>query len=181
MERADDNAATYWLKERGQAPQANPFGSLPSFGKHTLAKQQVAETLQREVLSRYGQRWVEPAMRIAKLESGYRCHVQGPMTRHGKAVGPMQVLTSTAISVGISSQELHSSCAAQIEAAMRFMGRCIQAGADTDDKMASCWVSGSPYNRRLTRKYARYRASYIRMAQAAKIPSWIGTLAPWRG
>ena len=177
MERADDNAATFWLHDQGRASIANPYGDL---SRVSLARQQVAQTIQREVNSRYGPQWVEPAMRIAKVESNYQCHVRGPMTRHGRAVGPMQVLESTAISVGISASDLKASCKAQIEASMRYLGKCIRAGADTPDKMASCWVSGSPHNRRLAKKYASYRERYIKMAQTAKIPTWVGTLDPWR-
>jgi hypothetical protein len=45
--------------------------------------------------------------------------------------------------------------------------------------MASCHVSGNPFNKKLTRKAERYRQKYIKMAMAAKVPTWVGTLYYW--
>lgn len=143
------------------------------------SKQEVARSIASQVNSRLGPQWVEPALKIAKIESGYTCHVKGPKTKHGRAVGPLQVLVGSAESLGITAYELDTSCAMQIEAGIRHMERCIQLGAKTSSQFASCHVSGNPFNGRLTRKAERYRQKYIKMAANAKIPDWVGTLHYW--
>ena len=108
---------------------------------------------------------------IAKIESGYTCHVRGPKTSHGRAVGPLQVLVSSAENLGVTAYELDSSCAMQIEAGVRHMEMCIKLGARTQSQFAACHVSGNPFNKRLSKKAERYRKKYVAMAIAAKVPA----------
>ena len=152
------------------------YGPNPTYHGSVSSKEEVARSIARQVNDRLGSQWVEPALQIAKIESGYTCHVKGPKTRHGRAVGPLQVLVPSAESLGISKYELDSSCAMQIEAGVRHMERCIQLGARTAAQMASCHVSGNPFNRLAIRKAERYRQKYIKMAVNAKIPPWVGGL-----
>lgn len=157
-----------------------PGQFFAKYGSHSsstpTSKQEVARSIASQVNSRLGSQWVEPALKIAKIESGYTCNVKGPKTRHGRAVGPLQVLVGSAESLGISAYELDNSCAMQIEAGIRHMERCVKLGAKTPVQMASCHVSGSPFNKLLIRKAERYRQKYIKMAVNAKIPPWVGTL-----
>jgi len=173
----DESNAIYWLKERKQLPVAQ---SAPSpYGTLTASKAAVAQQIADGARSKLGDQWVASALRIGKIESGYTCNVRGPKTRHGRAVGPMQVLVPSAESLGVNAWELNSSCSMQIEAGLRHMERCVQLGAKTEAQMASCHVSGSPFKRNLVRKAERYRQQYIKMAANAKIPTWVGTLS-WR-
>lgn len=155
------------------------YGANPTYSNSVNSKQEVARSIASQVNSRLGPQWVEPALKIAKIESGYTCNVKGPKTRHGRAVGPLQVLVGSAESLGITAYELDNSCAMQIEAGIRHMERCIKLGAKTSSQFASCHVSGNPFNGRLTRKAERYRQKYIKLAVNAKIPEWVGTLYYW--
>jgi len=174
----DDNAATFFRRDKAGWGK-NVDIDLNWTDTMSKNQKQVATEIADKVRSRIGQEWVEPALKIAKIESGYTCHVKGPKTRHGRAIGPLQVLVGSAESLGISAYELNSSCTAQIEAGIRHMERCVQLGARTSVQFASCHVSGSPFNKRLTRKAERYRQQYIKMAVNAKIPNWVGSLHYW--
>jgi len=173
----DEGNASYWNRERKNAPimqtSPQPYGTL------NASRAAVAQQIADGARSKLGDQWVASALRIGKIESGYTCNIKGPKTRHGRAVGPMQVLVPSAESLGISAWELNSSCSAQIEAGLRHMERCVKLGAKTEAQMSSCHVSGSPFKRNLVRKAERYRQQYIRMAANAKIPNWIGTLHYW--
>lgn len=173
----DEGNANYWNRERHNNPimqtSPQPYGTL------SASKEAVAKQIADGARAKLGDQWVASALRIGKIESGYTCNIKGPKTRHGRAVGPMQVLVPSAESLGISAWELNSSCTAQIEAGIRHMERCVKLGATTEAQMASCHVSGSPFKRNLVRKAERYRQQYVRMAANAKIPSWIGTLHHW--
>jgi hypothetical protein len=174
----DDNPAIYFQRDKAGWGK-NVDANLSWTDTMSKNQQQVAAEIASKARSRLGPEWVEPALKIAKIESGYTCDVKGPKTKHGRAIGPLQVLVSSAESLGITAAELNSSCMAQIEAGMRHMERCIQLGARTQAQFASCHVSGNPFNPRLSRKAERYRQKYIKMAQNAKIPSWVGGLYYW--
>ncbi len=171
----DEGNASYWNREKRNAPSvySTAYGTLPA------NKSAVAQQIADGARSKLGPEWVSSALRIGKIESGYTCNIKGPKTRHGRAVGPMQVLVPSAESLGISAWELNSSCSAQIEAGLRHMERCIKLGAHTEAQMASCHVSGNPFKGKLVRKAERYRQKYIHMAANAQIPAWIGTLHHW--
>jgi hypothetical protein len=171
----DEGNASYWNREKRNAPSVYS----PAYGTLTTNKSSIAQQIADGARSKLGPEWVASALKIGKIESGYTCNVRGPKTRHGRAVGPMQVLVPSAESLGISAWELNSSCTAQIEAGLRHMERCIKLGARTEAQMASCHVSGSPFKRNLVRKAERYRQKYIHMAANAQIPAWIGTLHHW--
>lgn len=138
-------------------------------------RQAVAKAVADEARRRLGDEHVNSALRITKLESGFRCHVLGPKTRHGRAVGPLQVLPSSARALGV--EDLHKDCKAQITAGILHMEKCLQAGARTYKDMAACHVAGwGGWNKRLNRRAERYKQKYIRMAQASNVPAWAGTL-----
>ena len=174
----DDNPAIYFQRDKAGWGK-NVDSNLDWVDTMSKSRQQVAQEIASKVRSRIGQEWVEPALKIAKIESGYNCNVLGPKTKHGRAVGPLQVLPSSAESLGVSTKQLSSSCMMQIEAGVRHMERCIELGAKTQAQFASCHVSGSPFQKRLTKKAERYRQQYIKLAQNAKIPSWVGGLYYW--
>jgi hypothetical protein len=143
-------------------------------------KSKVAAMVAKEAKSVLGEQHVQDALRLTRLESGYRCHVLGPKTRHGRAVGPLQVLPSSAAAFGINSHDLHKDCKAQITAGILHMEKCISVGAKSYNQLAACHVAGwGGWNKKLNRRAQAYRAKYVRMAQASKVPSWAGTLSTW--
>jgi hypothetical protein len=171
----DDNPAIYFRRDK--AGWGKNVENLDWTGTMSKNHQQVADDIANKARSRLGGEWVGPALKVAKIESGYTCNVKGPKTKHGRAVGPLQVLVGSADSLGISVYELNSSCTAQIEAGIRHMEECLKSGVRTERDFYSCHVSGiRGWNRQLKRKAAKYRSQYIRLAQNAKVPSWVGSL-----
>jgi hypothetical protein len=80
--------------------------------------------------------------------------------------------------LGVDS--LHNDCKAQITAGILHIEKCISVGAKTYNQLAACHVAGwGGWNKKLNRKATAYRAKYVRMAQASKVPSWAGTLSTW--
>ena len=136
-------------------------------------KQQVASAVAKATRSKVGEAYVDDVLRLAKLESGFTCNVRGPRTRHGRAVGPLQVMPHSGEALGISSKDLHTSCDAQIEAGLRHVEKCISVGATTYKQLAACHVAGwDNWNKPLAKKSAEYRERYIRLAMS--IPSQKG-------
>jgi len=180
---ADESAADFFRKDREywsrglRAPDNQWTGAL-YFKPTNTSQAKVAEMVAAEARARLGNQHVESALRLTKLESGYRCHVLGPKTRHGRAVGPLQVLPSSGKALGV--ENLHNDCKAQITAGILHMEKCLQAGAKTYNQMAACHVAGwGGWNKRLNRRAEKYKQKYIRMAQASKVPAWAGTLSTW--
>jgi hypothetical protein len=181
---ADESAAEFFRKDREywsrgmKAPDTPSWAGTLHIPSSDQNKAKVAKMVASEAKARLGEKYVEPALRLTKLESGYRCHVLGPKTRHGRAVGPLQVLPSSARALGIHN--MHGDCKAQITAGILHMEKCISVGARTYNQLAACHVAGwGGWNKKLNRKAQAYRAEYVRMAQASKVPSWAGTLSTW--
>ena len=106
----DESNSSFWNKERKNAPSSYS----PAYGVLPATKAAVAQQIADGAREKLGDQWVASALKIGKIESGYTCNAKGPRTRHGRAVGPMQVLVPSAESLGISAWELNSSCAVQI-------------------------------------------------------------------
>lgn len=181
---AEESAAEFFRKDREywsrglRAPDTPKWGGNLYFVPSDPTKAKVAEMVAAEARARLGQQHVESALRLTKLESGYRCHVLGPKTRHGRAVGPLQVLPSSARALGV--EDLHKDCKAQITAGILHMEKCLSVGAKTYNQIAACHVAGwGGWNKKLNRKAERYKQKYVRMAQASKVPPWAGTLSTW--
>lgn len=180
---ANEGAADFFRKDKEYWSKGIPVHSTVWSGNQHLTpgkQADVAKMVAEEARKRLGQQHVDDALRLTKLESNFRCHVLGPKTRHGRAVGPLQVLPKSAESLGISARDLHKDCKAQITAGILHMEKCLQVGANTYRKMAACHVAGwGGWNKRLNRKAEAYKRQYIRMAQASKVPPWAGVLQTW--
>lgn len=181
---AEESAAEFFRKDREywsrglRAPDTPKWGGNLYFVPSDPSKAKVAEMVAAEARARLGAQHVESALRLTKLESGFRCHVLGPKTRHGRAVGPLQVLPSSARALGV--EDLHRDCKAQITAGILHMEKCLSVGAKTYNQIAACHVAGwGGWNKKLNRKAERYKQKYVRMAQASKVPTWAGTLSTW--
>ena len=158
---------TYWQKGQ-QAPDIVPTTARRErAGTVSPDRQAVIDALAKATRAKLGERYVDDVLRLAKLESGYRCNVRGPQTRVGRAVGPLQIMPGSARALGITNL---STCSAQIEAGLRHVEKCIAAGATTYKALAACHVSGwHGWNRRLAGKHETYKQKYVRMAMA--VPS----------
>ena len=99
----------------------------------------VSEMIATRVRERMGSQWVGPALRIAKIESGFRCNA-----RNGRAVGVFQ--NTDPARFGVSrSQAL--TCSGGVIAGVAHMEMCLRLGASTASEMMRCHNSGSPHGR----------------------------------
>lgn len=173
------NDRNYWSKGLKAPASASWAGSI-DFASMDQPKSKVAKMVADEARSTLGERYVDSALKLANLESRFRCHVLGPKTRHGRAVGPLQVLPSSAAALGIHN--MHGDCKAQIVAGILHMDRCLKSngGSMTHRQLSACHVAGwGGWNKRLNRKAERYKQQYIKLAAVQKVPSWAGTLSTW--
>jgi len=122
----------------------------------------VQQMIATETTRQIGAQWVPTALRIAKLESGYRCNAVGPRTRHGRARGVFQVMPATARGMGYNPARLHE-CGYGIAAGVSHMRLCIVSGVKTSSQMASCHLTGvGGWQRRLNARSENYRNKYIK-------------------
>jgi hypothetical protein len=124
----------------------------------------VQQMIATETTRQIGAQWTPTALRIAKLESGYRCDATGPRTRHGRAKGVFQVMPGTARAIGYNPARLHE-CGYGIAAGVAHMRACIASGVRTQAQMASCHVAGTHgWKVRLKPRAERYKQKYVRSA-----------------
>ncbi len=127
-------------------------------------KRAVAKIVARQAANRLGSKWVPTALKLAKIESSYNCGAIGPRTRHGRAVGTLQVLPKSAVALGYDPRRLRE-CEYGIAAGVAHMEKCLAAGVETHRQMAACHVAGwAGWNRRLARRSENYKQHYIRLA-----------------
>jgi len=121
----------------------------------------VQQMIATETTRQIGAQWTPTALRIAKLESGYRCNATGPKTRHGRARGVFQVMPATARGMGYNPARLHE-CGYGIAAGVTHMRLCIASGVRTQAQMASCHVAGTHgWKVRLKPRAERYKQKYV--------------------
>lgn len=164
---ANESAAEFFNKERNNW-QAD---STQSSDQTHLSpdKRHVANMVSKEAASMLGAQYVEIALKLTKLESNFRCHVLGPKTRHGRAVGPLQVLPSSAKGLGVHN--MHGNCQAQVLAGILHMKQCISAGAHSHKNLSACHVAGvGGWNKKLNKRSELYKQKYIRMASLQRTP-----------
>ena len=174
-----NNDRNYWSKGLIAPASASWAGSI-DFASMDQSKSKVAKMVADEARSTLGERYVDSALKLANLESRFRCHVLGPKTRHGRAVGPLQVLPSSAAALGVHN--MHGDCKAQVVAGILHMDRCLKSngGSMTHRQLSACHVAGwGGWNKRLNRKAERYKQQYIKLAAVQKVPSWAGVLSTW--
>lgn len=78
------------------------------------------------------------ALRIAKIESGAKCGVHN---RRSGATGPMQILPSTARTLGYRNIR-SASCATQVQAGMKYLRYCIKVTHGNLYNAARCYNGG---------------------------------------
>jgi hypothetical protein len=129
-----------------------------------IGREAVAKLVAQRAKERLGQQWVESALRLAKLESGFNCGATGPKTRHGRAKGVLQMMDGSARALGFEPRRMHE-CDYGIRAGLAHMDMCIKHGVKTSSDMARCHVSGwGGWNRRLSSRGAeKYRQKYVKL------------------
>jgi hypothetical protein len=144
---------------------SNPYGKLVKPSKITADKQKVIDAIKRHVTAQLGSEWVDTALRIAKLESGFACHAKGPKTRHGHAKGVFQLIDSSARTLGFDPAQMYD-CDQNILAGIAHMKACIEQGGVREPReMAACHVAGwANWNVKLARRPERYKQHYVSLA-----------------
>ena len=79
------------------------------------------------------------ALRIAKIESGTRCHNHN---RRSSASGPLQVLRGTARSLGYRGDIRRASCATQTHYGMKHLAMCYRAARGNQALAKRCHQQG---------------------------------------
>jgi len=129
-------------------------------------KRVVIDRITTVVRKELGEEWVASALKIAKVESGYQCHVTGPKTRHGRAKGVFQLIDSSARTLGFDPGKMYD-CNENIAAGVAHMKVCIKYGVKDPRGMAACHVAGwNRWNVKLAKQHERYKQRYINMAAA---------------
>jgi hypothetical protein len=141
---------------------SNAYGKLAKFSKMTPEKQKVADAIKRHVTAQLGSKWVDTALRIARLESNFSCRAKGPRTRHGNAKGVFQLIDSSARTLGFSPAQMYD-CEQNILAGVAHMKACIEQGGVREPReMAACHVAGwANWNVKLARRPERYKQRYV--------------------
>lgn len=133
--------ASIFASHESQAPSVERHSRSPS----TVGGGDVQKMIASQVSAHLGPQWVSPALRIAKIESGFRCNA-----RNGRAVGVFQ--TTHPESFGVS-RAAAMTCKGGIEAGISHMQMCLDKGARTSWQMMTCHNTGSPFSRRVERAY----------------------------
>lgn len=110
-----------------------------SYGRPMDIRTPVQRMIAEHVSARIGPQWVGTALRIAKIESGYRCNA-----RNRRAVGVFQNTNPQMFGV---SRAAALTCEGGVRAGVAHMDMCIRKGARTSSQMMRCHNSGSPWGR----------------------------------
>lgn len=163
---AEMSSAEFFARDRAgnwSDTYAEPAKSAPT------VRGDVQKIVARQAAQKLGPQWVDTALRIAKLESGFNCRATGPSTRHGRAKGVMQVMPGSARALGYDPARLHE-CEHGVAAGVAHMSLCIKHGVRTTQEMARCHVAGvGGWNKRLNRNAERYKQRYAAMITARRM------------
>jgi soluble lytic murein transglycosylase-like protein len=173
----DQSNAEFWREERER--QASIYGSLPALSSFTTARPartakatnraEIAGIVATEARRQLGEKWVSTALRIAHVESRFNHRATGPKTRHGRALGTMQVLPGSARKLGFDPRRLHEPHYG-VQAGIAHMRACIASGVRTERQMAACHVAGpAGWQRRLARKPEKYKLQYVAMVTGTRL------------
>lgn len=124
----------------GRAPaHADMVHKDRTVAREWTARSDVQGMIAQHVTARIGSQWVGTALRIAKIESRFRCNA-----RNGRAVGIFQNTNPAMFGV---SRAAALTCDGGIRAGVAHMHMCIGKGARTQAQMYRCHNSGSPWGR----------------------------------
>ena len=159
---ANEEDAGFFFRQEAAKKEAANLTKITASQKHKIVVDQIARVVRQEL----GEQWVESALKIAKVESGFNCKATGPRTRHGHAKGVFQMMDSSARALGFDPAKMHD-CNENIAAGVAHMKVCIKYGVKDPRGMAACHVAGwNHWNVKLARQHERYKQRYINMATA---------------
>ena len=134
----------------------------------------VVEYLSRETAATLGREWVPTALRIARVESGYRCDAKGPRLRegdHALGIGQVRLMSARALGYKGDAKGLLD-CKTGVKYMLAHMSRCRAEGATTEQLMARCHVAGwHNFSRRMNRNAEAYARRYQTLVRVASIPT----------
>ena len=149
---ADDDPMAFARAGMGVNHPGVPAGSTVAKSARVAAPLRltgaVPDMIARHVAATIGPRWINTALRIAKIESGFRCGA-----RNGRAVGVFQNTDPARFGV---SRRAALTCSGGVAAGVAHMAACIRLGARTDRQMAVCHNTGNPFARRTERAYRNF-------------------------
>jgi len=153
----------YWSKGL-KAPEQGTNVWNETANKLPDSKKPVADAVARIAREELGEKWVQTALKLAKIESNYTCKINGPRTAHGHAKGVFQVIDGSARALGYDPKRLYE-CEYGIRAGVAHMKKCLDAGVSNHKEMAACHVAGwAGWNVKLARRHESYKQKYIRLA-----------------
>lgn len=172
---AQESAADFFRKDREyyskglKAPEVEKYDTISYAETKKFVSDErnaVAQAVAQTTTYKIGSEWVETALHITKVESGFRCSAVGPRVRGGRARGAMQVMPGTALALGYAPSEL-TTCSVGINAGVDHMRKCIDSGVKTPSQMAACHVAGvQGWKTHLRKRSERYKKQYVRMVMS---------------
>lgn len=120
------------------------IAALAAIATPATAQVTARQAVAQEARARLGEQWVGVADRLAFRESGWRAHAVGPRTRHGRALGVLQVLPSSARALGYPDARRLLEPRYGAAAGVAHMVRCLRLGATTERLMIRCHNRGRP-------------------------------------
>lgn len=108
------------------------------------AQMTARQAVAHEARQQLGEQWVGVADRLAFKESTWNARAVGPRTRHGRALGVLQVLPSSARALGYPDAKRLLEPAYGAAAGVAHMARCVRMGATTETQMIRCHNRGRP-------------------------------------
>jgi hypothetical protein len=170
----EDSAADFFRKDKEywsqglKAPEKIEGRGFSLFGA-TVSNEQnaVKKIIADRVRENMGSEYVNPALKIAKLESNFNCFAIGPKTHLGHAAGVFQVMPKSASAMGYDYSRIKRDCSYGIDAGIKHMQICVQSnnGHMTPNQLSACHVAGPlGWNKHLRKKAERYKKKYIRLA-----------------
>ena len=100
------------------------------------------EAVAHEARQQLGEEWVGVADRLAFKESTWNARAVGPRTRHGRALGVLQVLPGSARALGYPDARRLSEPCYGAAAGIAHMALCLRKGARTERQMVRCHNTG---------------------------------------
>jgi len=132
-------SALEWAVAQGGGAIIQPLRQAARTRRSAEPRGEIQTMIAQHVSARIGSQWVSTALRIAHIESRFRCNA-----RNGRAVGIFQNTNPAAFGV---SRSAALTCDGGIRAGVAHMAHCIGKGAHTSAQMMRCHNSGSPWGR----------------------------------
>ena len=106
------------------------------------AQMTAREAVAHEARQQLGEQWVDVADRLAFKESTWNARAVGPRTRHGRALGVLQVLPASARALGYPDTRRLLEPGYGAAAGVAHMAMCLRKGARTERQMVRCHNTG---------------------------------------